>query len=145
MNWGKGLALALAAFAGLMVWFIVMATRNPEPLVTEHYYEQELKYQARIDNTERANTLSKAVVMQPVKDGVMLTFPAEMRAYTITGELTLLRPNDPAGDHLITITPDSTGNFLALAPGLTGGRYNALLEWSANAVTYYTEEKLVVP
>ncbi len=145
MNWGKGLALTLAAFAGLMVWFIVMSARNPEPLVTEQYYEQELKYQARIDNTERANALSKAVGMQPVKEGVMLSFPAEMRSSTITGELTLLRPNDPAADRLITIAPDSTGQFLALAHGLLSGRYNALLEWTANGTTYYTEEKLVVP
>ncbi len=37
MNWGKGLALTLAVFAGLMAWFVVMALRNPEPLVTEQY------------------------------------------------------------------------------------------------------------
>ncbi len=145
MNWGKGLALALVAFAGLMVWFVVMAARTPEPLVTEEYYEHELKYQSRIDNTERANALSIAVVMRPVKDGVMLTFPTELRTHTITGELTLLRPNDPTADRLITVTPDSTGHFLALAPGLVSGRYNALLEWTANDVAYYTEEKLVVP
>lgn len=145
MNWGKGLALTLAAFAGLMVWFIVMSARNPEPLVTEQYYEQELKYQARIDNTARANALSIAVTMQPVKGGVLLSFPREMRAHAITGELTLLRPNDPTADRLMTITPDTSGVFLALAPGLVGGRYNALLEWTANGINYYTEEKLVVP
>lgn len=145
MNWGKGLALTLAAFAGLMVWFIIMSARNPEPLVTDQYYEQELKYQARIDNTERANALSIAVGMRPVKGGVLLSFPQELRAHAITGELTLLRPNDPTADRVLTITPDTSGTFLALAPGLAPGRYNALLEWAANGINYYTEEKLVVP
>jgi hypothetical protein len=145
MNWGKGLALVLVAFAGLMAWFIVMSARNPEPLVTEHYYEQELKYQQRINNTERANALSTAVIMRPMRYGVLLTFPAEIRSSGIAGVLTLLRPNDPKGDRTINITPDSTGRFLALAPGLTSGRYNAQLEWTANGTTYYTEEKLVVP
>ncbi len=144
MNWGKGLALTLFAFAGLMAWFVVMAARNPEPLVTEQYYEHELKYQARIDNTNRANALA-AVRMEVTANSIRITFPHEMRHRTITGELTLLRPNDPNADRELKVTADSAGVFEARSLDLAAGRYNALLEWTADGVEYYTEEKLVVP
>ncbi|MBK8339727.1 MAG: FixH family protein [Flavobacteriales bacterium] len=145
MNWGKGLAMALAAFAGLMVFFIVMAARNPEPLVTEQYYEEELKYQERIDNSERANALTRAVRIEVNGQGVRLSFPEEMHDRAIHGELTLLRPNDPIADRHVTITPDGSGVFETVDLGLLSGRYNALLEWSVDGVAYYTEEKLMVP
>ena len=74
MNWGKGLTIALIVFAGMMAWFVVMAHRNPEPLVTEEYYAEELKYQQRIDHTERALAMSKAVRMDVGNDRVLLQF-----------------------------------------------------------------------
>ncbi|MEO8589378.1 MAG: FixH family protein [Flavobacteriales bacterium] len=144
MNWGKGIALTLFAFAGLMAWFVVMAARNPEPLVTEQYYEHELKYQARIDNTSRANALAP-VRMDLTAKSIRLTFPPAMHGRSITGQLTLLRPNDPTDDRELQVAPDSSGVFQAGALDLVPGRYNALLEWSADGVAYYTEEKLVVP
>ncbi len=144
MNWGKGLALTLAAFAGLMVWFIVMATRNPEPLVTEEYYEHELKYQERIDNTTRAQALT-AVRMDVTARNIRITFPTGTNDRSISGDLTLLRPNDPTADRQLKVIADSTGVYTNSALDLVPGRYNALLEWSAGGIAYYTEEKLVVP
>lgn len=137
--------MALAAFAGLMVFFIVMAARNPEPLVTERYYEEELKYQERIDNSERANALTRAVRIEVSGQRVRLSFPEEMHDRVIRGELTLLRPNDPIADRHATITPNGSGVFETADLDLLSGRYNALLEWGVDGVAYYTEEKLVVP
>jgi hypothetical protein len=145
MNWGKGLALALAAFAALMAWFVVMASRNPEPLVTERYYEQELRYQDRIERSARALALSAPVAITTTGQEVSLRFPAELKGATIRGRLTLTRPNDPAGDRVLEVSADTAGTFTARDLGLRAGRYNALLEWSAGNVTYCTEEKLVVP
>lgn len=98
MNWGKGLALALIAFAGMMAWFVVMAARNPSPLVTEEIMKKELKFQERIDHTARANALSAPVHMIVTANELRLEFPQEFHGKTISGELTLLRPNDPRAE-----------------------------------------------
>jgi hypothetical protein len=144
MNWGKGLALALASFAALMAWFIVQASRSPEPLVTEQYYEQELQYQGRIDATERARVIG-GVRMDVSRVAIGITFPAAVTGHAITGELLLQRPNDPAGDRRIAITTGPDAAFLAEGLGLAPGRYNAQLSWTARGVAYYTEERIVVP
>ncbi|MBK7241792.1 MAG: FixH family protein [Flavobacteriales bacterium] len=103
MNWGKGITLALVAFAGMMVYFLIRAAGSPTPLVTDKYYEQELKYQQRINSTNRANELSAEVVMQITAKRIRLEFPKEIDPGTITGELTLLRPNDPTLDKSISL------------------------------------------
>lgn len=145
MNWGKGLALVMIAFAGMMAWFVVKAMQNPEPLVTERYYEQELVYQGRINDLERTSALSTAVRMEIDKDLLRLTFPPELHATAITGELTLLRTNDPLADRKYNVRADNDGSFTVADPGLRTGRYNALLTWQANGEPYYTEEKIYVP
>ncbi|MFT3884654.1 MAG: FixH family protein [Flavobacteriales bacterium] len=145
MNWGRGLALALIAFAALMAWFVVKASQSPEPLVTEHYYDQELAYQGRIDDMQRANALSSPVIITMADGGLRLTFPPELKGQAITGKLTLLRPNDPDRDRVLPITADPSGTFSSGDMDLLSGRYNASLEWRVGKDTYYTEEKLIAP
>ena len=83
--------------------------------------------------------------MVPIAQGVRIPFPPEAHGGSITGVLTLLRPNDPLADRQVIVAADTTGIFDAVTPGLVAGRYNALLAWSANGIAYYTEAKLVVP
>lgn len=144
MNWGKGLALALIAFAGMMTWFVIKASQNDSPLVTEDYYGAELKFQGRIDEAARANALSAPVRMTFARDTVTLIFPVEAHGKRITGSLSLLRPNDPRADRTVGVTTDGAAAFHASAH-LLPGRYNAALSWTMDGVSYFTEEKVYVP
>ena len=136
--------MALIAFAGLMAFFLVKAAQNPEALVTERYYEQELKYQQRIDDAARASALSGDVMINSEEDVVQLVFPAEMRDMPISGELTLLCMNDPAGDRTVQVHV-AGGSFTTAPLQLRSGNYSAQLEWSTGGVGYYSEQKLIVP
>lgn len=141
MNWGKGLVLALVSFAALMAWFIVKAQQNPEPLVTEQYYEQELKYQERIEATERANRIGE-VGITATRTSVRISFPDSLRGSTITGDLLLQRPNDPSEDRMYTVT--ASAGMTDLDAELTAGRYNAELSWTTNGIPYFTKAKITV-
>lgn len=143
MNWGKGLALALVAFAAMMAWFMIKASQNPSPLVTEDYYGQELKFQQRIDEAARAKALSAPVQMVVQRGSVQLNFPAELAGQRITGHLELQRPDDPRADRTLPLATDST-RFTA-GTDLAQGRYNATLQWEAGGVKYFTQEKVYVP
>lgn len=145
MNWGKGLTLALIAFAGMMAWFVFKASQNPMPLVTEDYYGAELKFQGRIDEAARANALSAPVTITLTRSAVRLVYPDELRGRNITGVLTLQRPNDPRGDRTIPLPPTDSAIHVLPEVDLLPGRYNIRLEWQADGVAYYTEEKSYVP
>lgn len=144
MNWGKGLALSLIGFAVMMACFGVLAMRNPESLVTEDYYAEELRYQQRIDAQGRAGALTAPVRIEVIAKGIVLRFPPELAGKEIAGTLRLLRPNDPRADRSLEIVADSAGTYRSAAIDLWPGRYDASLEWQADGSTYHTAEKLVV-
>lgn len=142
MNWGKALVIALIVFATMMAGFIIIAARNPEPLVANDYYAQELRFQERIDEAARARALSAPVRIVLARGGVRVSFPADVRGGTITGKLVLQRPNDPGADRSLDVTADSDGVFIAGDAGLLPGRYNAALHWTAGGVRYFTREEI---
>lgn len=144
MNWGKGLALSLVAFAAMMAAFGIASARRSEALVTEEYYAEELRFQDRIDAQDRAGALSAPVSIDVTDNRVRLRFPEELTGSRITGTLKLLRPNDPRADRDLRIDA-SEGVFGSAVLDLWPGRYDASLEWQADGVTYHTSAKLVVP
>lgn len=135
---------ALVAFAGMMAWFMVKASQNPEPLVTEDYYGEELRFQTRIDAMERARSLSAPVRIAVERKRALLDFPPELDGQLIEATLLLLRPNAPAADRTVTFAHDTTSMEINVA-GLLPGRYNARISWTVNGVVYLTEEKVFVP
>lgn len=144
MNWGKGLALAMIAFAGMLAYFLVLAAQNPEPLIAENYYAQELRYQDRIDASSRALALSDAVQMEATRERVTVTFPEEVKDKSLSGELSLLHARENADDRSMVIHSAPNGRY-EVAINLRPGRYLAQLEWKVDTMKYYSEEQLVVP
>lgn len=144
MNWGKGLALALTAFAGMMTYFMVRGAQSPEPLIAENYYEQELAYQDRIDATHRAGTLSSTVTIIADRAQVQVGFPAEMLGKAINGTLELIRLNNASADRKIALHGTATEHMQA-AVDLLPGVYIAQLTWTIDGVEYFREERLFVP
>lgn len=144
MNWGKGLALVMIAFAGMLAYFLVLAAQNPEPLIAENYYAQELRFQERIDASSRAMALSGAVKMDAARDRVAVTFPEGVKDKAIAGTLLLLHAQENSEDRSVVIRTVANGHFEA-AIALRAGRYLAQLEWTADTTKYYSEAQLMVP
>lgn len=142
MNWGKGVMITLLAFAGMMTYFMVRAMNHPESLITEHYYEQELGYQQRINATERAN--ASYAHLHIMADRAHVNVNMNGPATPIDGHLHLVRFNDTSADRDLSISGPGDQDFtqaVALRPGL----YLAQLEWSSGGTTYFHEEKVLVP
>ena len=56
-NWGTGIVLAFVAFITFILYFVVLSFRDPasnHDLVTDDYYQKELKYQDDLDAAKRA-------------------------------------------------------------------------------------------
>lgn len=138
------MAIALLAFAGMMAWFMVKAVRDPETLVSEQYYADELLYQERMEATARAGAYSTPVGMDVQRTHVGLSFPPELAGQRIEGTLELQRPNIAVADRDLPFSTDS-GSTQFQGVDLLPGRYNATLHWTIQGRTHVTEEKVVVP
>lgn len=144
LNWGTGIAATLTFFVGMMAWFAVRAMNNQEQLLTEDYYQQELRYQGDIDKMNGTLRDHQHVEVH-AKDGVIsLRFPPSADGRAIKGTITLMRPSDIAGDRVLNVVADSTGHALMPVAGLGKGIYRMRLDWSADGTDRLQEQRLEI-
>jgi hypothetical protein len=144
-TWGNAIFLVMTAFILLMTSFMIRAASNQEELVAENYYEQEVKYQQQIDKLNNTGSLSDDVLMEIVGTELIITFPAEVKGMTLSGELYLQRPSDSRADARIPVRVDAHGRMTVPVDQRLKGAYNALLEWKAGENEYLSLDRIHVP
>lgn len=89
IKWSTGIVIAIAAFITfIMVMVVTMVSDNAynHDLVTDNYYQKELKYQDNIDATKNLHKLEYPLVIQKVSDGVEVVFPKDLTPEKIKGK-----------------------------------------------------------
>ncbi|WP_158858385.1 FixH family protein [Lunatibacter salilacus] len=141
MDWGKGIVLVFVAFAAIMISMVTICMKKDDlHLVTQNYYEEEIKYQAHIDKVINANGLSyEALQFDNLQKSVSISLPVGAK-----GELHLFRPSDARLDQKLVvdvINEDTTVVDLAM---LKSGYWLMKLTWSAEGKSYYQEKKITI-
>jgi nitrogen fixation protein FixH len=131
INWGTGLVLGMIAFIGFIMFMVITMLTNKEydhDLVTEGYYERDLKYQTEIDAEKNGNSLSAAITGERTPDGWLISFPQEIQPEKIQGTVFLYRPSNKRLDFNIPIVL-SNSKLLIPDERLLDGRWNITLDW----------------
>ena len=145
INWGTGIVIAFIGFIGFILYFVVNMVTNDkfnQDLVTEEYYEKELKYQSEIDKINNANALVENVTYEKTDLGLVIRFPGEMNYKNIKGKVFLYRPSNKQLDFETTI---SLSNSQLLIPDkrLVDGRWNLIVDWMYDNQGYMYKASLV--
>lgn len=140
LNWGHAIIATMTGFILIMVQFMVRAYHNQESLVAEDYYAREIRYQEQIDKLGNAALLGEFVKVESRPGHLHFVFPKAVRGQEISGELFLMRPNDPRGDLRVPVRVDAGGGFTVDTGSLHKGAYSVHLEWESNGVAYLTED-----
>lgn len=144
MNWGyKILTVYIIFIAGILFLVFKSSTQNQD-LVTKDYYEQELKYQQVIDDTERANALSSEVKFELKKDEIAISLPKEMTGKKISAHILLYCTADKSKD-IISDQVTETGMMHLSLPSKNKGLHELKINWQADGSSYYFEEKIMIP
>lgn len=143
MNWGYKIMLVYALFiAGIMV-LVFKSSSQTEDLVTKNYYEQELVYQQKIDQSKRAASLSSGIKYELSKGSMGITFPAEMKGKELNVSVLLYCPSDAGKDQQKKF--NTTEGFIRMPIAETArGMYELKIDWEADKATYYAEHKFFV-
>ena len=137
-NWGTGIALSFTVFCGLMVYMVIQSFQTDFFLVSKQYYVDELKYQERIDDLERAKNSS--VLISQVADQQSVSFTIDSDKH-ISGEIHFYRPDNANLDHKVKFTES---NIKIEKTDLAPGRYLAKISWLDSDHSYYQEEEIIV-
>jgi hypothetical protein len=139
MDWGKGILLVIIAFVGFILTLVVISVRQDDiHLVTENYYEKEIKYQDQIEREKSAAALDREV----------LVFDAQAKAMVLDlpigakGNLQLFRPSDARLDQELSLDITNEGKTTVPLEKLKSGYWRVQLTWTENGVEFYEEKKI---
>ena len=143
MNWGYKILMVYILFvAGIMVMVFMSSSQNTD-LVTTDYYEKELVYQQKIDQISRTNALSAKVGISVHEQAIHIQLPPEMNGLEVNADVQLYCPSDK--------TKDRKADFITRNGAITfpisvnnKGLYEVKINWTANKVTYYSENKIFI-
>lgn len=143
--WPIAIAAYFVVFITFLVSFIVFATRHHVDLVRADYYEEELRFQQRLDQVQRTREAGGplSVAYDAARQCITLALPSSGTAQ-VSGNIHLYRPSDARLDQQWPLGLDATGTQRLDASKLERGLWKVRVEWSLDGKDYYLDQKVVV-
>jgi len=137
------IVLAGFGFFLLMMSFLVyMSVKQEIPLVSADYYEQELRYQHKLDAMNNANTYDSRFSARYEKDLIVVTLPAVLSRSLQKGTIRFYCPADKSLDREVRLDASEAGIYTFRRSLLSGKTYKVRLSFSADGKDYYKEMTL---
>ena len=144
--WPYGIILTFVLFIGGTVSLIVFASSQQVDLVSPNYYEQELKYQQRIDGLDRAKQLGNraSVSYDATSQRLTVCVPAEQVREKLAGQIQLYRPSAAGLDRELKLSPDANGIQTIDSANLERGLWKVRVSWNAGGQDYFVDQKIII-
>ncbi len=140
-NWGyKIVAFYVVFVIGIMVLVFSSASQKVD-LVSNDYYEQELKYQQRINAKTNSSGLSSQLIVSNAGENVHIVLPEEMKRKQVEASILMYCPSDNAKDHALQLSTSGAALDFKMPAG-TKGLFIAKINWDAEGKHYYGEHKI---
>ncbi|MCX6310559.1 MAG: FixH family protein [Bacteroidetes bacterium] len=145
MNWGTRIVILYVAFVAMISFMVIRTMYEDVDLVSNDYYQKELKFQQQIDRTQESQKLVEQPQAKIENGAVKIKFPEVIGKEHLTGNINFYRPNDSSKDLAFTVQTDSTGSQSIPTTKMQKGIYNLQLTWEASGKNYYNELSIYVP
>lgn len=143
MNWGYKILIVYLVFVTGMLTLVYMSSMENKDLVSENYYEEEIKYQHVIDESANTASLSSEPVINRNKNIVNITFPAEFTNEKTDGDWVLYYAADKSKDVQGKLNVVN-GKYSIELPDNATGTYQLKLKWQAVKKKYYYEKVITL-
>jgi hypothetical protein len=140
-NWGTGLTIAYSSFVVFMLSMVYLCTQQHFDLVSDDYYEQELKFQQVIDGTRNEQLLERQTSLGMANGVVTVTLP--MEKIDEGGKVVFYKPDNATFDK--TIALNGTNRASIPVSELKSGQYKVKAIWKSEGKPYYNEQSLIIP
>lgn len=145
MSWGKKIAVLYIGFVVLTLAFVFFAMNQRVDLVTDNYYEKELKYQEQIDKSKRTKELKEKTDIQLLGKTIKIKFPSLPNKNIQKDFILFYRPSDPSKDIKIQVSADSLGFQLIPVEKISAGFWKIKLNWTSGGFEFYDESIINIP
>jgi hypothetical protein len=142
--WPVGILAAFALFFVGLTSAIVIAATHGESLVSNDYYEQEIKFQDQITGADRAQKSGAKIVFDAQTGLLVIQVPVAQLNHKISGTVELYRPSEPKLDREFLLEPRADGTQTFNFSRLAGGLWVVRVKWTAAGGNYFLEQKITV-
>lgn len=142
ISWGVKIIIAFIIFAGGIGTMVGISMSKNIDLVSENYYEKELKYQERIDMINRTNSLTEKPVIENASGTIKIKFPDFKD--NITGKINFYRAMDKKKDFSVDISKDENGVQVIPTERMDKGNWKAEIIWKKNGKEYFTQSEIFI-
>lgn len=139
MNWGTKITILYIGFVILIVSLVFISATNKSELVAKDYYEQELRYQDRIDALNNEKQLEVTINYEIVDQFIVLDFLKSEIKKDFKGEILFFRPSDATKDLKIDLVFDEEGEQIISKSKLSKGVYKICISWQNDKKSFYKE------
>jgi hypothetical protein len=144
MSWSYRITALYLGFVGIIVTLVVIANRENIELESKDYYQQELKYQDKLDAIKNANGLSKTIEHTVSDDRIILFIPFDLISKDLTGEIYFYCPANSENDLKVKMNFDDKGQQVINRSKLKPGAYKMRLSWTSSGKNYFKEEVISI-
>ncbi len=127
LNWGHWIAIGLGVFLVLNVIVVIFTFSQDVELVTDNYYEKELKYEDELSRMNRALSLPDSLKLSLTGYELNVQYPASLLKNKIKGSVHLYRPDHSKSDYNVDIKLDESGQQVINMAGKTPGKWKVLI------------------
>jgi hypothetical protein len=143
-HWGTGIIIVFVLFAAGIALMVTISMRQSVDLVTDDYYDRELRHQDQIDRSARTAAMGDSLRIAATPSELTIRFPASYLHRTVSGTVSFYRPSDRRLDVAIPVSLDGSASQVLPLTSLERGVWKMKLEWTVDDISYYREEAVVV-
>ena len=143
-NWGTGIFISYALFILLAILAAVYFMNQDVDLVTDDYYQQEIKYQDQIDKIQRTNSLPEKPAINFDGSKINLSFPESLLNKNVTGKIHFYRPSNPKLDFDLPLSLNNDGIQLVSTKKMETGFWRLKMYWTMEGNEYYSEKEIIL-
>jgi len=141
MNWGYKILILYSVFIVGILTMVYKASQQKVELVSENYYEQEVKFQDQYNRMQNSNHPENKLVVNASLGTAEIQFPASYVNSKVDGKITFFRPDNKNLDFSIPVEL-SSGIQKIQSDKLTKGYWKVQIYWNADGKPFYQEDKV---
>ncbi|HEX7653453.1 MAG TPA: FixH family protein [Verrucomicrobiae bacterium] len=144
--WPLGIVLVFIVFISGMTTAVVIACTHRDHLVSENYYEQELRYDEQ--RTAAFNGQQSGATLVWESGHLKFQLPTAQGstpgAEPATGVIKYYRPSAAAMDHPAIFAPGTDGSQILEVKTLAAGPWVVTVQWTLAGTNYLLEQKFTL-
>ncbi len=138
LNWGHKIGITYIVFVLLTLTMVGFFMMQDVDLVTPNYYEEEIKYQSKIDKLNRTKDDGAIINYLVEKENLKLQFP-KISDENISGEIFLYRPSDMKKDFKLPVQVNPDFSQIINTGKLDKGIWRISVQWNLGQKEYFSE------